>query len=338
MTREFLRLMVLLVLLAGALEGQARAGTIGDIQKRGYLKCGVLDDYPGFGYLDNQGNFQGFDIEFCRAIAAALKVEVRYTKLTGKTRFPALQSGQVDVVLMLVTATMSRETKLGLDFPAVNFYDGQAFLVRQRLGVKSARALNGASICLTSGTTGEINVADYFRANKMTYQAVMFERIEDADRAYDQGRCDAVTSQAANLAALRATLKNPAEHVVLPELISKEPMGPVTRSTDRQWSQAVKYIVNALFFAEEKGITRANVDATVKQASDPEVQRLLGVTGTLGPDAGLPSDWAVRVLRAVGNYGEVFERNLGRTTIFKMDRGLNDLWSKGGLHYPPPFK
>jgi general L-amino acid transport system substrate-binding protein len=333
------RLSLLMVLLGlGLGVPDARAGTIQDVQKRGYLRCGVLDDYPGFGFLDNQGNHQGFDVDFCRAIAAALKVDVRYTKLTGKTRFPALQSGQVDVVLMLVTATMSRETKLGLDFPAVNFYDGQAFMVRQRLGVKSARELNGASICLTSGTTGEINVADFFRANGMKYQAVMFERIEDADRAYDQGRCDAVTSQAANLAAHRATLKNAAEHVVLPELISKEPMGPVTRSTDRQWSQAVKYIVNALLFAEEKGITRSNVDAAVKQNKDPEVQRLLGATGTLGPDAGLPADWAVRALRAAGNYGEIFERNLGKATIFKMERGLNDLWSKGGLHYPPPFK
>lgn len=314
------------------------AATIDEIQTRGYLRCGVLDTYPGFSFLDAQGNYQGFDVDFCRAIAAALGVELRYTKLTGKTRFPALQAGQVDVVLMLVTLTMSRETKLGLDFPAVNFYDGQSFMIRKSLGVTSARELDGASVCLTSATTGEVNVADYFRRHGMSYQAVMFEKIDDADRAYLQGRCDAISGQSSNLAALRATQNRPDEHVVLPETLSKEPMGPVTRSSDRQWSMAIKYIVNALLLAEEKGLTQANVEAQAKSSSDPEVQRLLGVTGTLGPDTGLPKSWALRAIAEVGNYGEIFARNLGPDTVFAMERGMNRLWTDGGLFYPPPFK
>jgi general L-amino acid transport system substrate-binding protein len=328
---------VLLVLTV--LTSLAQAGTtIQDIQSRRYLKCGVLNDYAGFGFIDAKGNYQGFDVDFCRAIAAALGVEVRYTNLTGKTRFPALQSNEVDVVLMLVTETMGRETALGLDFPTVNFYDGQAYMVRKSLGIKTALQLNGASICMTSATTGEVNTADFFRKNKMTYKPVMFERIEDSYRAYDEGRCDAALGQSANLYALRAELKNPGEHVVLPEYISKEPMGPVTRGSDRQWSTAVKYIVHALLFAEEAGVTQANVQEMAKSANDPEVRRMLGADGNLGPDAGLPKDFAFRAIKAVGNYGEIFERNLGKPTKFKMERGLNALWSKGGLYYPMPFK
>jgi general L-amino acid transport system substrate-binding protein len=326
------------VLTAVAGAGAAQAGTIDEVQERGYLKCGVLSTYPGFGFTDSEGNYKGFDVDFCHAIAAALDVDVRFTKLTGKTRFPALQSGEVDVVLMLVTETMGREAGLGLDFPVVNFYDGQAFMVRKDLGVTSARELDGASVCLTSATTGEVNTADFFRANGMTYQAVMFEKIDDSDRAYDEGRCDVDLGQAANLAALRATLANPDEHIILPELISKEPMGPVTRSDDRQWSQAVKWIVNALLFAEEKGVTKANVVEMKDKSQDPEVQRMLGASGSLAQDAGLPEGWAVRAIERVGNYGEIFEANLGESTMFKMDRGLNALWSDGGLHYPPPFK
>jgi len=327
-----------LILLVILMASPGQAGTIPDIQARKYLKCGVLNDYPGFGFLDEKGNYQGFDVDFCRAISATLNVEVRYTNLTGKTRFPALQSNEVDVVLMLVTQTMGRETALGLDFPVVNFYDGQAYMVKKSLGVKSALQLNGASVCLTSGGTGEVNTADFFRKNKMTYKPVNFERIDDANRAYDQGRCDVALGQSANLYALRATLKNPEEHLVLPEYISKEPMGPVTRGSDRQWSVAVKYIVHALLFAEEAGVTQANVEGMVRTAGDPEVRRMLGADGTLGPDAGLPKDFAVRAIKAVGNYGETFERNLGRPTKFKMERGLNALWSNGGLHYPIPFK
>jgi general L-amino acid transport system substrate-binding protein len=312
--------------------------TIQDIGSRHYLKCGVLHDYAGFGYIDAKGNYQGFDVDFCRAIAAALGVEVRYTNLTGKTRFPALQSNEVDVVLMLVTETMSRETALGLDFPTVNFYDGQTYMVRKNLGVTSTTQLNGASICATSGTTGEVNTADFFRKNRMTYKPVMFERLEDSYRAYDEGRCDAVIGQSANLYALRAELKNPAEHVVLTPYISKEPMGPVTRGSDRQWTMAVKFIVHALLLAEELGVTQANVQEMAKSANDPEVRRMLGADGSLGPDAALPKDFAFRAIRAVGNYGEIFERNLGQSTKFKMERGLNAMWSKGGLYYPIPFK
>jgi general L-amino acid transport system substrate-binding protein len=327
-------LLAILLLVAGVVW----AGTIDDIKTRGYLKCGVLNSYAGFGYLDEKGEYQGFDVDFCRAIAAAFGVDLRYTNLTGKTRMPAVQSGEVDVVLMLVTDTMSRETSLGLDYPAINFYDGQGYMVRKSLGVKSAKELDGASICLTSATTGEVNTADYFRKNKMTYKAVMFERIDDANRAYDEGRCDAAMGQTANLYALRATLRNPDEHIVLPELISKEPMGPVTRGNDPQWSKAVRFIVNALQAAEEYGVTQANVEAMASSSNDSEVRRMLGADGNLGPDAGMPKDFALRAIKKVGNYGEIFERNLGQPTKFKMERGLNALWSDGGLYYPVPFK
>ena len=327
------------ILLTAFLSTTALGGLISDIQARGYMKCGVLNSYAGFGFLDAQGKYQGFDIDFCRAIAAALGVDVRYTNLTGKTRMPAVQSGEVDVVLMLVTETMSRETNLALDYPAINFYDGQAYMVRKGLGVKSALELDGASVCLTSASTGEVNTGDFFRKHGMSYKPVMFERIDDANRAYDEGRCDVTMGQSANLYALRATLKDSNEHIVLPEFISKEPMGPVTRGNDRQFTMAVKFIVHALTFAEEKGVTKSNVERMVRNPkTDPEVRRMLGVDGTLGRDAGLPQDFAVRAIKTVGNYGEIFENNLGQPTKFKMQRGLNALWSDGGLHYPIPFK
>jgi general L-amino acid transport system substrate-binding protein len=329
-----------LVCLAAPLLGSAtgQASTIKDIQAREHLQCGVVTDYAGFGYLDNQGRFRGFDVDTCRAIGAALGVETQFTKLDGKTRFPALQSGEVDVVLMLVTDTMSRETALGFDFPAINFYDGQGYIVHKELNVHSIQGLNGASICVTSAGTGAINTADYFRSHKMTYKPVEYQRIEDADRAYDEGRCDALIGQIANLAALRATLKNPDAHVILPEMISREPMGPVTRSSDRQFSDAVRWIVNGLLFAEEKGITQENVDRIAASATDPEVRRFLGVEGTLAPDAGLPKDWAIKMIKAVGNYDEMFQRNLGPETPFKMKRGINALWTNGGLYYPLSFQ
>jgi general L-amino acid transport system substrate-binding protein len=327
------------ILLTAFLSTTALGGLISDIQSRGYMKCGVLNSYAGFGFLDAQGKYQGFDIDFCRAIAAALGTDLRYTNLTGKTRMPAVQSGEVDVVLMLVTETMSRETNLALDYPAVNFYDGQAYMVRKNLGVKSALELNGASVCLTSASTGEVNTADFFRKHGMSYKPVIFERIDDSNRAYNEGRCDVAMGQSANLYAWRATLKNPNEHVVLPEFISKEPMGPVTRGNDRQFTMAVKFIVHALMLAEEKGVTQANVEQMARDPkTDPEVRRMLGADGTLGPDAGLPKDFAVRAIKAVGNYGEIFENNLGQPTKFKMQRGLNALWSDGGLYYPIPFK
>jgi len=327
------------ILLTAFLSTTALGGLISDIQSRGYMKCGVLNSYAGFGFLDAQGKYQGFDIDFCRAIAAALGTDLRYTNLTGKTRMPAVQSGEVDVVLMLVTETMSRETNLALDYPAVNFYDGQAYMVRKNLGVKSALELNGASVCLTSASTGEVNTADFFRKHGMSYKPVIFERIDDSNRAYNEGRCDVAMGQSANLYAWRATLKNPNEHVVLPEFISKEPMGPVTRGNDRQFTMAVKFIVHALMLAEEKGVTQANVEQMARDPkTDPEVRRMLGADGTLGPDAGLPKDFAVRAIKVVGNYGEIFENNLGQPTKFKMQRGLNALWSDGGLYYPIPFK
>jgi len=333
-------LRLVLVLLSACLPPLAapQASTISDIQARGTMKCGVLSDYAGFGYLESTGRFTGFDIDFCRAIAAALGVKVEYAKLDGKTRFPALTSGEVDVALMLITDTMSRETALGVDFPAINFFDGQGYMVKKELGVTSVRGLNGASVCVTSASTGAVNTADFFRANNMTYNPVEFQRIEDAQRAYDEGRCDALIGQTANLAALLAMLKNPDDNIILPELISKEPMGPATRSTDRQFSQAIRWIVNGLLFAEEQGITQANVDERVKTAADPEVRRFLGAEGTLGQDAGLPADWAVRMIKEVGNYAEVFDRNVGPNTMFKMNRGINALWTKGGLYYPMPFK
>jgi general L-amino acid transport system substrate-binding protein len=316
----------------------AGAATLGDIRSRGELRCGVNDSNPAFAYPDSQGEMRGFDVDFCRATAAAIGVPVKFVLLTGTERFPALQSGEVDLLYRSTTWTMGRDVNLGFDYQGINWYDGQGFMVRESMGIESALELDGAAVCVVAGSTTELNVADYFRSHDMSFTPVVFEKAQDVRNAYDAGRCDVYTNEHGNLAAQRIALQNPAEHVILPEVISKEPFGPVTREGDDQWGDIVRWVLNATIIAEEKGITQANVEELSKSASDPEVQRLLGATGTFGEDMGLGKDWAVQALKASGNYGEIFERNMGMNTPIRLERGLNRLWTDGGLIYAPPVR
>jgi general L-amino acid transport system substrate-binding protein len=315
----------------------AFGGTLDEIKKRGALKCGVNPNLPGFSYVDSKGERQGFDIDFCRALAAAIGVEARFSPATAKDRFTQLQSGEVDVLYRNTTVTSSRDTKLGLDFAAINYYDGQGFMVRKSLNVKSAKQLNGATICVETGTTTEKNLADWFRSNKLQFKALTFEGNDPTRQAYEAGRCDAYTTDASGLAASRMIMKNPAEHVILPEIISKEPLGPMTRHGDNQWTDIVRWVFYASLIAEEKGLTKANVEQ-MKSSDDPEIKRMLGVTDTVGPDMGLPQDWAVRAIKAAGNYGEIFDRNIGPSTPLRLERGMNALWTQGGLQYAMPIR
>lgn len=316
----------------------AIAATLDDIRARGELRCGVNDSNPAFAYPDGQGEMRGFDVDFCRATAAAVGVPVKFVLLTGTERFPALQSGEVDLLYRSTTWTMGRDVNLGFDYQGINWYDGQGFMVREGMGIKSALELDGAAVCTVAGSTTELNVADYFRTHNMSFTPVVFEKAQDVRNAYDAGRCDVYTNEHGNLAAQRIALENPAEHVILPEVISKEPFGPVTREGDDQWGDIVRWVLNATVIAEEKGITQANVAELAKSAEDPEIQRLLGATGSFGEDMGLGPDWAVKALAASGNYGEIFERNMGMNTPIRLERGLNRLWSDGGLIYAPPVR
>jgi general L-amino acid transport system substrate-binding protein len=316
----------------------AMGGTLDEIKKRGQLKCGVNPNLPGFSYVDAKGERQGFDIDFCRALAAAVGVTAQFLPATAKDRFTQLQSGESDVLYRNTTITSSRETKLGLDYAAINYFDGQGFLVRKAKKVKSVKQLNGATICVETGTTTEKNLSDWFRGNKLTFKALTFEGNDPTRQAYEAGRCDAYTTDASGLAASRLIMQKPDDHVILPEIISKEPLGPMTRHGDNQWTDVVRWVYFASLIAEEKGITQANVEQVAKSSEDPEVKRMLGGTDTTGPDMGLPQDWAVRALKAAGNYGEIFERNIGLKTPLKLERGLNGLWTKGGLQYAPPIR
>ena len=318
--------------------GSASAATLQDVRARGHLRCGVHIEKPGFSVTDSGGRITGFDVDFCRAIAAAIGVEARFTTLSPQQRFTALTSGTVDVLLMTTTQTMGRDTTLGVEFPFINFYGGGMFMVRRSSGVRSARELNGATICLSQGTTADQFISDYFRRNNITYRQVMYERLDDGLRAYVEGRCDVFTQDDTSLAAMRASLRDPQEHVILPEVLSKEPVGAVVRNNDPQFAAALRWVFAALVNAEEAGVTQATVAETARTTQDPELQRIFGRSGTLGADAGLPADWAVRAIQAVGNYGEIFERHLGRGSRFAMARGVNDLWTRGGLIYGLPIR
>lgn len=326
---------VAMVALAGSLAG---AGTLDDVKSRGFLKCGVGVQSPAFAFADEQGNFRGFDVEFCRSLAAAIGVDVKFRQVSAKERFPALQSGEVDLLYRTTTWTMSRDVKLGFDFQGVNYYDGQGFMVRKSLGVTNAKELDGASVCVSPGTTTELNLSDYFRSNGMKYKAVVIENAPDLVKAYDAGRCDVYTTDRSSLASYRPTLKIPSDHVLLPEVISKEPLGPTTRHGDNQWGDVVRWVLNALIVAEEKGITKGNVNQMVSSSKDPEVQRLLGVTGDFGADMGLGNDWAVKAIKSGGNFAEIFDATLGPNTPIGLDRGINALWNKGGILYAPPIR
>lgn len=320
----------------------AGAATLDDVKARGTVNCGIAAaGLPGYSVTDDKGNWVGFNIDYCRAVAVAIfndPSKVKFVPLTSKDRFTALQAGEVDLLVNNTTWSMSRDTALGLQFMAVNFYDGQGFMVRKTLGVQTAFDLKDASVCVVTGTTTELNLADFFRVNNLKYEPVVFVDANEALKAYDGGRCDAYTTDSTGLYAYRVRLTNPAEHVILPTIISKEPLGPVWRQGDDQWGNIIKWTHYALVTAEELGITRANVIEAVKTDKRPDVMRLLGVEGKFGEGIGLPNDWAYRIIKAVGNYGEVFERNLGENTPLGIKRGVNALWTKGGLQYAPPIR
>jgi general L-amino acid transport system substrate-binding protein len=294
---------------------------------------------PGFGNPNAKGEWTGFDVDYCRAVAAGIfgdATKVKFTPLDASQRFTALQSGEVDVLIRNTTWTMSRDTTLGLKFAGVNYYDGQGFMVRKSAGVKSIKELGGAAICVQNGTDTQLNMADYFRSHHIPYKPVSFEKLTEAIAAYDAGRCDAWTTDASGLAATRLQLAKPDDHVILPEIISKEPLGPVVRQGDDQWFNIVKWTHYALLDAEEHGVTRANVDE-MKKLTNPAIRRLLGVDGNFGKGIGLDRDWAFNIIKALGNYGEIFERNLGMSSPLKIKRGLNALWNDGGLQYGMPI-
>jgi general L-amino acid transport system substrate-binding protein len=318
----------------------ASAATLDDVKAKGHVQCGVSQGLPGFSNPDAQGNWLGLDVDFCRAVAAAIFNDpqmVQFTPLSAKDRFTALQSGEIDLLSRNTTWTMTRDASLGLQFVGVTYYDGQGFMVRKDLGVASAAELSGASVCTQTGTTTELNLADYFRANNMEYETVAFEGADETLGAYTAGRCDVFTTDASGLHSYRLELPNPAEHMVLPEIISKEPLGPVVRQGDDQWFNLVKWTLFALVNAEELGVNSGNVDQMMG-SENPEVRRLLGQEGSFGEYVGLNSDWAANIIRAVGNYGEIFTRNVGEESEIGIDRGLNRLWTDGGIMYAPPIR
>jgi general L-amino acid transport system substrate-binding protein len=324
-------------LAASAASAQA---TLNNVKQKGFLTCGSNTGLAGFGGPDAQGNWTGLDVDLCRAIAAAIfndPTKVRFIPLSAKDRFTALQSGEVDVLVRNTTWTMSRDTQLGLDFTGVNYYDGQGFLVRKKLGVASAKELGGASVCTQQGTTTELNLADFFRANNLKYEVVAFATAAETFDAYNSGRCDAFTTDASGLYSERLKAANPDEHIVLPEIISKEPLGPSVRHGDNQWGDIVRWTHYAMINAEELGVTKANVDQMAKN-ENPEIKRMLGSEGKFGEAIGLTNDWALRIVKHVGNYGESFEKNVGQGSPLKIQRGQNAPWTKGGLQYAPPIR
>ncbi len=325
---------------AALLSAAANAATLDNVKKKGVLSCGVTTGLPGFAAPDKNNKWSGLDVDVCRAVAAAVlgnAQKVKFVPLTAKERFTALQSGEIDLLSRNTTWTHTRDTSLGLNFAGVNYYDGQGFMVSKSLGVKSAKELDGAAVCIQAGTTTELNLADYFRENKMKYKAVVFDTSDQTRVGFEAGRCDMLTSDQSQLYALRTKLKKPSGAMVLPEVISKEPLGPVVRQGDDQWFNIVKWTLNALINAEEMGVTAANVDK-MKGSKNPALKRLLGTSGDAGPKMGLSAEWAYRAIKQVGNYSESFERNIGQDSPLKIARGLNALWSKGGILYAPPIR
>jgi len=318
----------------------ASAQTLKTVKDRGILNCGSNGTLAGFGLPDAQGKWTGLDVDVCKAVAAAIFNDVgkiKFVPLSAKDRFTALQSGEVDVLVRNTTWTSSRDTSLGLNFTGVDYYDGQGFMVRKSLKVNSALELGDASVCVQQGTTTELNLADFFHAHKMKLKTVTFATANEAVKAYDAGRCDAYTTDASGLYAERLRLANANDHIVLPEIISKEPLGPAVRHGDDQWFDVIKWTLFAMINAEELGITSKNIDDMAK-STNPEIKRFVGTEGNYGEQLGLTKDWAVRIIKLVGNYGEVFDRNVGPGSPLKIDRGLNKLWNKGGIQYAPPIR
>ncbi len=330
------------VAAAISLTFNAQAGTLEDVKARGELNCIVTTGLAGFAAPDDQGKWTGFDVDFCRATAAAVLGDgnkVKFVPSTGKTRFTLLNSGEGDVLYRNTTITMSRDADLKLTFLGVNYYDGQGFMVRKDLGVKSAKELDGASVCIQTGTTTELNLADYFRANSISYEPVPIETNEEGKTNYIAGRCDVYTTDASGLAATRATFDDAANHIVLPEIISKEPLGPAVRHGDDDWADVVRWVLNALIAAEELGINQGNAAGLASKAGkNPNINRILGSEGDFGGMIGLDKGWALRAIKQGGNYGEIFERNIGKDTPIGLARGLNAQWKNGGLLYAPPIR
>ena len=327
--------------LAVTMTGAALADTLDDVRAKGFVQCGVSQGLPGFSNPDEAGNWTGIDVDVCRGIAAAVLGDanaVKYTPLSAKERFTALQSGEVDVLSRNTTWTLVRDTALGLDFTGVNYYDGQGFMVRKDQGIKSALELNGASVCVNIGTTTELNMADFFRANSMEYEPVVFEKADEVVAAYDAGRCDVYTTDRSGLAAQRLKLADPNAHIVLPETISKEPLGPVVRHGDNKWGDVVRWTLYAMLEAEEYGVNSQNVADLKANTKNPVIMRLLGVEGDLGDSLGLDNDWSYNIIAQVGNYAEIYDANVGPDTPLKLERGVNALWKDGGLQYPMPVR
>jgi general L-amino acid transport system substrate-binding protein len=315
----------------------ASADTLDSVKSKGHVQCGVSTGLPGFSLADENGKWKGLDVDVCRAIAAAVlgdSSKVKFTPLTAKERFTALQSGEIDVLSRNTTWTLTRDASLGLNFAGVNYYDGQGFMVSKSLGVKSALELNGAAVCLQSGTTTELNLSDYFSSNNMEYKSINYDTSDATVKGFEAGRCDVLTSDQSQLYALRIKLENPKSAIVLPEVISKEPLGPVVRQGDDKWFNIVKWSLMAMVNAEELGLTSTNIDG-MKDTNNPAVQRLMGGQGE---KLGLDDDWSYNIVKQVGNYGESFEANIGVNTPLAIARGLNDLWSRGGLQYAPPVR
>ncbi len=318
----------------------ATAQTLNKVKDRGNLICGANGELAGFGFPDEQGKWTGLDVDVCRAIAAAVLNDankVKFVPLSAKDRFTGLQSGEVDVLVRNTTWTSSRDSSLGLMFTAVDYYDGQGFMVRKTLKVKSALELNGATVCVGQGTTTELNLADYFRAHNMQLKTVTFATADETVKAYEAGRCDVYTTDASGLYGYRLKFANPDDHMVLPEIISKEPLGPSVRQGDDRWFTVVKWVLFAMLDAEEAKLSSKNIDQMMT-STDPDIKRLVGTEGNFGEQIGLTKDWVVRIVKQVGNYGEIFERNVGAGSRLKIDRGLNNLWNKGGIQYAPPIR
>ncbi|MEM1237244.1 MAG: amino acid ABC transporter substrate-binding protein [Pseudomonadota bacterium] len=327
--------------VAGLAAGAAGAATLDDVKARGTLNCGVSTGVPGFAEPDANGVWQGFDVAVCRAVAAAVlgdSTAVEFVPTTGKTRFTALAAGEIDMLARNTTWTFSRDVDLKFEFTGVNYYDGQGFMVPADLGVTSAKELDGATVCIQTGTTTELNLADFFRVNNISYEPVPIETGSEAVQLFLAGSCDVYTTDRSALAAQRANFPAPDDYVVLPEVVSKEPLGPLVRHGDHEWGDIVRWTLNALITAEELGVTSDNIEALSAGSDNPEINRLLGSEGTLGEMLGLEADWAMKALMAEGNYGEIFANNIGEATNIGLARGLNAQWTDGGLIYSPPFR
>ena len=330
---------IIAAIVAAALSAPAFADTLEDVRAKGFVQCGVSQGLPGFSMFNDAGDWSGLDVDLCRAVAAAVfgdASKFKVTPLSAKERFTALKSGEIDVLTRNTTWTMSRDVSHG-EFAGINYYDGQGMLVPKKIGVASAMELDGVSVCTNTGTTTELNIADFFRANGMEYELVAFEKSDEVNQAYQAGRCDVYTTDQSGLYAERLKWAKPDDHVVLPEVISKEPLGPMTRHGDNKWNDIVRWTLNAMINAEELGVTSQNADQ-MKSAKNPAILRLLGAEGSFGESLGLSNDWAYNIVAQVGNYGESFERHVGPDTPLKISRGLNALWKDGGLLYAPPIR